>query len=83
MEVREMPKEPTKTEQAAPLSLRLGADMLKKIEEVQDLYITTLNPPGFSTGPVKSVTRAEIVRWALEEGLNSISQRLRPKAGRK
>jgi hypothetical protein len=67
----------------APLSLRLEPDLFERIKEVQDLYITSMNLPGFSAGPVKSVTRAEIVRWAIEEGLASIKQRLSKKGGQR
>ena len=77
-----MPRRRGTTTPAPPLSLRLSAELLAKVDEVQALYITNMNPRGFSAGPVKGVTRAEIVRWALEEGLTLIKARLSKKGGR-
>jgi hypothetical protein len=61
-----------------PLSLRMTAGLRKKLDEVQALYVRTA-----PEGPAKDVTQAEIVRWALEEGLAVIKQRLTKKAGAK
>ena len=60
----------------APLNLRLDAELKGKIGQIQDLYMATMNKPGFSLGPVKGITQAHIIRWALEEGLASIEARL-------
>ena len=66
------------------MSLRLEPDLIAKIDSVQDLYITTMKPrSGFSVGPMKGVTRADIVRWALEEGLGAIEASLLKKEGKR
>jgi hypothetical protein len=61
-----------------PISLRLDTALLDRIQAVQDGYITSMNRPGFSVGPVKSLSRSQIARWALERGLDSIEAEMFP-----
>lgn len=66
---------------APPLTLRLGPDLLKRIEAARDLYVAEMRARGLGLGPAKDVTQAEMLRWALEEGLTVIQKRLSRKGG--
>lgn len=62
----------------APLMIRMSAELLKEIEELQQLYVSKTNA---SAGPMKAVTRADIIRWALRVGITAIRKDLTGKGG--
>ena len=81
-----MPKRKTTAgeDAGAPLSLRLGPELLAKIEAARAAYMKVMSPSGFAAGP--AITRAEVTRWAIEEGLRAWPKylnRISRKGGRK
>ena len=57
-------------------SLRIEPGLLKRIDKVEERYLTLKHVPGFGAGLPPVLGRAQVIRWALQEGLAAIEKAL-------
>jgi len=66
-----------KSEATQTVSLRLDPELLRQLDELVERHHGIFFRPGGSMGEPKLISRADMVRWVLKEGIDAVSQKLK------